>query len=165
MQNQPERPEQYTVQKVSALLNKTMGVWMHNGNDSNSILNYFKHPAIEEVITCTIFARPQSIGCQNLDKFSSVCIPVLALALCALHCVLEEWATGVFVLVKFEVANYRRLYTSITDLNTQKILSNSYLHAKLETLWARIYSCRCQVDRESALTNNPWPPFDLEPWD
>ncbi|KAH8996028.1 hypothetical protein EDB92DRAFT_1942970 [Lactarius akahatsu] len=133
--------EQYTVQKVSALLNKTTGVWMHNGSDSNSIPNYFEHPAIEEVIVRTIFTRPQSIGCHNLDKFSVVCTPILALVSCALHCALEEWATGVFVPVKFEVANYRTLYTSIADLNLQKILSNSYLCAKLEMLWARIYSC------------------------
>ncbi|KAH9059420.1 hypothetical protein EDB83DRAFT_2520510 [Lactarius deliciosus] len=191
-QNQPERPEHHTVQKVSALLDKTTGLWMHDGNDSNSIPNYFEHPAIEEVIARTIFARPQSIGCRNLDKFNPVRIPVLALASCALHCALEEWATGVFVPVKFEVANYRRLYTSIADLNIQKILSNSYLRAKLETLWARIYSRGCQVGvgtpgvrhvhamhlfvadvdttslvtgGESALTNNPWPPFDLEPGD
>ncbi|KAH8999660.1 hypothetical protein EDB86DRAFT_3075729 [Lactarius hatsudake] len=137
--------EQYTVQKVSALLDKTTGAWMHNGSDSNSIPNYFEHPAIEEVIVRTIFARSQSIGCRNLDKFSAVCTPVLALASCALHCALEEWATGVFVPVKFEVANYRTLYTSIADLNLQKILSNSYLCAKLETLWARIYSRGCQV--------------------
>ncbi|KAH9015039.1 hypothetical protein EDB83DRAFT_2529127 [Lactarius deliciosus] len=188
-QNQPERPEHHTVQKVSALLDKTTGLWMHDGNDSNLIPNYFEHPAIEEVIARTIFARPQSIGCRNLDKFNPVRIPVLALASCALHCALEEWATGVFVPVKFEVANYRRLYTSIADLNIQKILSNSYLRAKLETLWARIYSRGCQAGvgtlgvrhvhamhlfvadvnttllvtgRESALTNNPWPPFDLE---
>ncbi|KAH8983938.1 hypothetical protein EDB92DRAFT_1951178 [Lactarius akahatsu] len=137
--------EQYTVQKVSALLDKTTGMWMHNGSDSNSIPNYFEHPTIEEVIVRTIFARPQSIGCCNLDKFSVVCTPILALASCVLHCVLEEWATGVFIPVKFEVANYRTLYTSIADLNLQKILSNSYLCAKLETLWACIYSCGCQV--------------------
>ena len=41
--------------------------------------------------------------------------------------------------MKFEVANYRALYMSLADLNIQKILNNSYLLAKLETLWARIY--------------------------
>ncbi|KAH9020514.1 hypothetical protein EDB84DRAFT_1441794 [Lactarius hengduanensis] len=106
-----------------------------------------------------------------------VCVPALALASCALHCALEEWATGV------------ALYISLADLNLQKILNNSYLCAKLETLWARIYgrglvgvgtpSVRhvramrlfvADIDtslvtgQESALTNNPWPPLE-EPRD
>ncbi|KAH9008539.1 hypothetical protein EDB84DRAFT_1571993 [Lactarius hengduanensis] len=76
--------QQYTVQKVSALLDKKTGVWMNNRVNLNSIPNYFEHPTIEEVLTHTIFARSQSIGCRHLDKFSSVRIPTLALALCAI---------------------------------------------------------------------------------
>lgn len=111
---------------------------------------------MEEVIIGTIFATPRSVGSRNVDVFCSVSIPTLSLVCCVvrclidviilylttlqLYCALEEWRSGAFVAIKFEVTIYRKLYLSIADLNLQTAMEDPYLCAKLKALWARIYS-------------------------
>ncbi|KAN0134143.1 hypothetical protein V8E53_008032 [Lactarius tabidus] len=135
-----EHTKQHTSQKVSTLLNRKTGMWMHNSRDANGDINYFEHPAVEELIIVTIFALPQSIGCCKIDHFRCLVVPTLALACCALHCTLEEWESGVHLLVTFEVATYRELYLGIVA-NFKVIEGRPPLCAKLEVLWAQIHHC------------------------
>ncbi|KAH9018762.1 hypothetical protein EDB85DRAFT_2154261 [Lactarius pseudohatsudake] len=141
----PEDARKYTANKVAALLNQATGAWMHNGVDEKGVKNYFEHPAVEETIVRTIFATPRSIGSRYSDKLGSLCTPTLALACCALSCALEEWLTGTYSAVTFEVAVYRGLYHTIADLNIQQLLRKPYLRNKLMALWARIHNRGCQM--------------------
>jgi hypothetical protein len=56
-----------------------------------------------------------------------------------LYCALEEWESGAYSAVDFEVNSYRDLYESVADVNIQSILDKPYLRGKLEAMWARIY--------------------------
>ncbi|KAH9013529.1 hypothetical protein EDB85DRAFT_2280842 [Lactarius pseudohatsudake] len=118
----PKDTRKYTANKVAALLNHATGTWMHNSVVEKGVKNYFEHPAIKEAIVCTIFTTLWSIGSQYLDKFGSLCMPTLTLACCTLCCTLEEWNTGTYSAVTFEVAVYQSLYHSIADLNIQQLL-------------------------------------------
>ncbi|KAH8976645.1 hypothetical protein EDB86DRAFT_2839706 [Lactarius hatsudake] len=62
-----------------------------------------------------------------------------------LCCALEEWRTGTYSAVTFEVTVYRSLCHSIADLNIQQLLKKPYLRSKLMALWVRIYNCGCQM--------------------
>ncbi|KAH9034173.1 hypothetical protein EDB84DRAFT_1561509 [Lactarius hengduanensis] len=132
----PEDARKYTANKARGC---TTGV------DEKGVKNYFEHPAVEETIVRTIFATPRSIGSRYSDKLGSLCTPTLALACCALSCALEEWLTGTYSAVTFEVAVYRGLYHTIADLNIQQLLRKPYLRNKLMALWARIHNRGCQM--------------------
>jgi hypothetical protein len=53
---------------------------------------------------------------------------------------LEEWESGVHLLVTFEVTSYRELYLGIVA-NFKAIEGRPTLYTKLEVLWAQIH-CR-----------------------
>jgi hypothetical protein len=57
-----------------------------------------------------------------------------------LRCMLEEWESGVHLLVAFEVALYRELYLGIVA-NFKAIEGRPTLYTKLKVLWVQIH-CR-----------------------
>jgi hypothetical protein len=58
-------------------------------------------------------------------------------AVLKLCCALDEFRSGSYSAIKFEVASYRTLYTTI-ELNLQRVMSDHYLREKLEAHWTRI---------------------------
>ena len=54
-----------------------------------------------------------------------------------LCCALEEWQSGTYSALKFEVAGYRILYKTIVD-NLQVVLDTDIHCLKFEAHWARI---------------------------